>query len=119
MKTAQGVSGTWRAGRRRGKTRKESHWRSISLIFAFSKENKFYKAKISKWRVISLSTSEESRVTMLVYEVVADQKMTVAFFASPSTIQSLSCAGDKMAVGLQNGGVLLLCAAFLAASVTQ
>ena len=47
-----------------------SHWRSISLIFAFSKENKFYKAKISKWWVISLSTSEESRVTMLVYEVV-------------------------------------------------
>ena len=41
------------------------------VFFAFSKvENKFYEAKISKWWVISLSTSEESRVTMLVYEVV-------------------------------------------------
>ena len=56
-----------------------------------------------------------------VYEVdegVADKnekKTTVAFFAAPSDIQSLACAGDKIAVGLQNGGVLHLRAAFLAA----
>jgi hypothetical protein len=55
-----------------------------------------------------------------VYEVdegVADKnekKTTVAFFAAPSHIQSLACAGDKIAVGLQNGGVLHLRAAFLA-----
>ena len=56
-----------------------------------------------------------------VYEVdegVADKdkrKTTVAFFAAPSDIQCLVCAGDKIAVGLQNGGVLHLRAAFLAA----
>ena len=56
-----------------------------------------------------------------VYEVdegVADKdekKTTVAFFAAPSDIQCLACAGDKIAVGLQNGGVLHLRAAFLAA----
>ena len=58
---------------------------------------------------------------MLVYEVdegVAandKKKTTVAFFAAPSVIQSLACAGDKIAVGLENGGVLHLRAAFLAA----
>ena len=43
------------------------------------------------------------------------KKTPVAFFAAPSVIQTLACAGDKIAVGLQNGGVLLLRAAFLAA----
>ena len=60
-----------------------------------------------------------------VYEVDEDEKKTpvdkderktpVAFFAAPSVIQTLACAGDKIAVGLQNGGVLHLHAAFLAA----
>ena len=56
-----------------------------------------------------------------VYEVcegVADnseKKTPVAFFAAPSVIKSLACAGDKIAVGLENGGVLHLRAAFLAA----
>jgi WD40 repeat protein len=55
-----------------------------------------------------------------VYEVdegVADKnekKTPVAFFAAPSPIASLACAGDKIAVGLENGGVLDLRAAFLA-----
>ena len=63
-----------------------------------------------------------------VYEVDEDEKKTpvdkdekktpVAFFAAPSVIQTLACAGDKIAVGLQNGGVLHLRAAFLAASDT-
>jgi WD40 repeat protein len=63
-----------------------------------------------------------------VYEVDEDEKKTpvdkderktpVAFFAAPSPIFSLACAGDKIAVGLQNGGVLHLRAAFLAASDT-
>ena len=54
-------------------------------------------------------------------EGVADKdgKQTpVAFFGAPSNIQTLACAGDKIAVGLQNGGVLHLRAAFLAASDT-
>ena len=54
-------------------------------------------------------------------EGVADKdgkKTPVAFFAAPSPIFSLACAGDKIAVGLQNGGVLHLRAAFLAASDT-
>ena len=51
-----------------------------------------------------------------VYEGDEDEKKTpVAFFAAPSDIQTLACAGDKIAVGLQNGGVLHLRAAFLAA----
>ena len=50
-----------------------------------------------------------------VYEVVADKKPPAAFFAAPSVIESLACAGDKIAVGLENGGVLHLRAAFLAA----
>ena len=59
-----------------------------------------------------------------VYEVDEDEKKTtvdkdekktpVAFFAAPSVIQTLACAGDKIAVGLQNGGLLHLRAAFLA-----
>ena len=47
-----------------------------------------------------------------------EKKTPVAFFAAPSVIQTLACAGDKIAVGLQNGGVLHLRAAFLAASDT-
>jgi hypothetical protein len=60
-----------------------------------------------------------------VYDVdegVADKdekKTPVAFFAAPSIIQSLACAGDKIAVGLQNGGMLHLRAAFLAAGGQQ
>ena len=53
---------------------------------------------------------------VLVYEVVADKQTPVAFFAAPSPIESFACAGDKIAVGLQNGGVLLLRAALLTAS---
>ena len=44
-----------------------------------------------------------------------EKKTPVAFFAVPSVIQALACAGDKIAVGLENGGVLHLRAAFLAA----
>ena len=43
------------------------------------------------------------------------KKTTVAFFAAPSAIQSLACAGNKIMVGLQNGDVLHLRAAFLTA----
>jgi len=53
---------------------------------------------------------------VLVCEVVADKETPVAFFAAPSPIESFACAGHKIAVGLQNGGVLLLRAALLTAS---
>jgi hypothetical protein len=54
---------------------------------------------------------------VLLYEVVLDKKTPVAgFFEAPSTVQSLVCAGDKIAVGLQKGDVRILQAAFLVAS---
>ena len=66
------------------------------------------------------TTQTKWRDLVRVYEkktpVDKDGKKTpVAFFAAPSVIQTLACAGDKIAVGLQNGGVLHLRAAFLAA----
>ena len=49
-----------------------------------------------------------------------EQKQPVAFFAAPShsQIKSLVCAGDKIAVGLEDGGVLYLSAAFLGTQET-
>jgi WD40 repeat protein len=82
--------------------------------FAFSKSN-------SKEQVVGRFVVTAQGDLVRVYEVnegVADKdekKTPVAFFAAPSLIQSLACAGDKIAVGLSNGGVLHLCAAFLAA----
>ena len=85
--------------------------------FAFSKTN-------SKEQVVGGFIVTAQGDLVRVYEVdegVADKdgkKTPVAFFAAPSPIFSLACAGDKIAVGLQNGGVLHLRAAFLAASDT-
>ena len=75
----------------------------------------------SKEQVVGRFIVTAKDALVCVYEVdegVADKgekKTPVAFFAAPSVIQSLACAGDKIAVGLQNGGVLHLRAAFLAA----
>jgi len=46
---------------------------------------------------------------------VEQNKKPVAFFRAPAPIQTLKCAGDKIAVGCQNGEVLHLRAAFLVA----
>jgi len=45
-------------------------------------------------------------------KVEQDQK-PVAFFRVPAPIQTFQCAGDKIAVGCQNGAVLHLRAPFL------
>ena len=42
-------------------------------------------------------------------------KKPVAFFRAPVPIKTLKCAGDKIAVGCENGEVLHLQAAFLLA----
>ena len=88
--------------------------------FAFSKKD-------SKEQVVGSFIVTAQGDLVRVYEVddahevdegVADkdeENTTVAFFAAPSDIQCLACAGDKIAVGLQNGGVLHLRAPFLAA----
>ena len=46
-------------------------------------------------------------------EKAEQNKKPVAFFRAPAPIQTLQCAGDKIAVGCQNGEVLHLWAAFL------
>ena len=42
-----------------------------------------------------------------------EEKVLTAFFRAPSPIVSVSCAGDKIAVGCQSGAVLTLHAAWL------
>merc|ERR1712166_1306908 len=46
-------------------------------------------------------------------EKAEQNKKPVAFFRAPASIQTLECAGDKIAVGCENGEVLHLRAAFL------
>merc|ERR1712166_1739153 len=46
-------------------------------------------------------------------EKAEQNKKPVAFFRAPAPIQTLECAGDKIAVGCKNGEVLHLRAAFL------
>jgi len=46
-------------------------------------------------------------------EKAEQNKKPVAFFRAPAPIQTLECAGDKIAVGCENGEVLHLRAAFL------
>ena len=41
------------------------------------------------------------------------EKVPIAFFRAPSPVVSVSCAGDKVAVGCQSGAVLTLHAAWL------
>ena len=57
---------------------------------------------------------------ILVYDTRGDvvstdgeKKVLAAFFRAPSPITIVSCAGDKIAVGCQNGAVLFLHAAWL------
>ena len=109
------------SGAEKGQDAQGTHGEALAgECFAFTKTN-------SKEQVVGgfIVTAQSDLVR--VYEVddaskeeegVADKdekKTPVAFFAAPSLIQSLACAGDKIAVGLSNGGVLHLCAAFLAA----
>jgi hypothetical protein len=42
-----------------------------------------------------------------------EEKVPIAFFRAPSPVESVSCAGDKVAVGCQSGAVLRLHAAWL------
>jgi len=42
-----------------------------------------------------------------------EEKVLTAFFRAPSPIESVSCAGDTIAVGCQSGAVLTLHAAWL------
>jgi hypothetical protein len=42
-----------------------------------------------------------------------EEKVPIAFFRAPSPVLSVSCAGDKVAVGCQSGAVLTLHAAWL------
>ena len=42
-----------------------------------------------------------------------EEKVPIAFFRTPSPVMSVSCAGDKVAVGCQSGAVLTLHAAWL------
>ena len=46
-------------------------------------------------------------------EKAEQSKKPVTFFRAPAPLQTLQCAGDKIAVGCQNGEVLHLRAAFL------
>ena len=41
------------------------------------------------------------------------EKVPIAFFRAPSPVVSVSCAGDKIAVGCESGAVLTLHAAWL------
>ena len=114
------------SGAEKGQDAQGTHGEALAgERFAFTKTN-------SKEQVVGgfIVTAQSDLVR--VYEVddaseeeeeegVADKdgkKTPVAFFAAPSDIQTLACAGDKIAVGLKNGGVLHLRAAFLAASDT-
>ena len=103
------------SGAEKGQDAQGTHGEALAgERFAFSKTN-------SKEQVVGGFIVTAQGDLVRVYEVdegVADKdekKTTVAFFAAPSDIQTLACAGDKIAVGLQNGGVLHLRAAFLAA----
>ncbi len=42
-----------------------------------------------------------------------EEKVPIAFFRAPSPVYSVSCAGDKVAVGCKSGAVLTLHAAWL------
>ena len=46
-------------------------------------------------------------------EPTAENNHTVAFFRTPGVVQTLECAGDRIAVGCQNGDVLHLQAPWL------
>ena len=41
-------------------------------------------------------------------EPAAENSQAVAFFRAPGVVQTLECAGDRIAVGCQNGEMLLL-----------
>ena len=46
-------------------------------------------------------------------EPTAENNHAVAFFCAPAVVTTLECAGDRIAVGCQNGEVLHLQAAWL------
>ena len=46
-------------------------------------------------------------------EPTAESSQAVAFFRAPGVVQTLECAGDRIAVGCQNGEVLHLQAPWL------
>ena len=105
------------SGAEKGQDAQGTHGEALAgERFAFTKTN-------SKEQVVGgfIVTAQSDLVRVYEEEEeegVADKdgkKTPVAFFAAPSDIQTLACAGDKIAVGLQNGGVLHLRAAFLAA----
>ena len=106
------------SGAKKGQDAQGTHGESLAVeLFAFSepKSTKEDQQVVDSF-IVKRGGSQVDDDLTLVYEVVADKKTPVAFFAAPSPIQSLACAGEKIAVGLENWGVLLLCAALLAAS---
>ena len=46
----------------------------------------------------------------------AENNLAVAFFRAPGVVQTLECAGDRIAVGCQNGEMLHLRAPWLVES---
>ena len=42
-----------------------------------------------------------------------EEKVPIAFFRAPSPVMSVSCAGDKVALGCESGAVLWLHSAWL------
>ena len=49
-------------------------------------------------------------------EPTAANRHAVAFFRAPGVVRTLECAGDRIAVGCQNGEMLLLRAPWLVES---
>jgi len=84
--------------------------------FAFSKgpsekqmAGKYVVTKQDDLLIVHLSDTAISSAN----EKAEQNKKPVAFFRAPAPIYTLQCAGDKIAVGCENGEVLHLRAAFL------
>ena len=74
-------------------------------------EGKYVVTKQGDLLLVHLTDTTISSVN----EKAEPNKKPVAFFRAPAPIKTLQCAGDKIAVGCQNGEVLHLRAAFLVA----
>ena len=61
----------------------------------------------------AIASEDENTAIASANEKAEQNKKPVAFFRAPAPIQTLECAGDKIAVGCENGEVLHLRAAFL------
>jgi len=80
--------------------------------FAFSK-GPSYKQMAGKYVVTKQGDLLLVHLSDTAISSANEKAAPVAFFRAPAPIQTLQCAGDKIAVGCQNGEVLHLWAAFL------